>query len=79
MTDLCSQNHLNRAKSLRRLISVYTENQDLIMMGGYVKGQDADLDLAVDLWPKIVNFLAQEKVDRYPFDKLETLFSDLLG
>ena len=79
MADLCSQNHLNWAKSLRRLISVYTENQDLIMMGGYVKGQDADLDLAVDLWPKIVNFLAQEKADRYPFDKLETLFSELLG
>ena len=75
MADLCTQDHLNRAISLRRLISVYTENQDLIMMGGYIKGQDADLDLAVDLWPKIVNFLAQEKADRYPFDELETLFS----
>ena len=79
MADLCTQDHLNRAISLRRLISVYTENQDLIMMGGYIKGQDADLDLAVDLWPKIVNFLAQEKADRYPFDELETLFSELLG
>ena len=79
MADLCTQDHLNRAISLRRLISVYTENQDLIMMGGYIKCQDADLDLAVDLWPKIVNFLAQEKADRYPFDELETLFSELLG
>ena len=79
MADLCTQDHLNRAISLRRLISVYTENQDLIMMGGYIKGQDADLDLAVDLWPKIVNFLAQEKADRYPFDELETLFSELLS
>jgi flagellum-specific ATP synthase len=78
MTDLCSANHLDYARQLRRLISVYSENQDLILMGGYVKGQDADLDLAVQLWPKIVQFLLQDKSDRYEFGNTETMLKDLL-
>ena len=47
-------------------------------MGGYVKGQDADLDLAVQLWPKIVQFLLQDKSDRYEFGNTETMLKDLL-
>lgn len=78
MTDLCSANHLDYARQLRRLISVYSENQDLILMGGYVKGQDADLDLAVQLWPKIVQFLLQDKSDRYEFGDTEAMLKDLL-
>ena len=78
MTDLCSANHLDYARQLRRLISVYSENQDLILMGGYVKGQDADLDLAVQLWPKIVQFLLQDKSDCYEFGNTETMLKDLL-
>ena len=31
--------------------SLYLENRDLILMGGYTPGQDIDLDLAVSLWP----------------------------
>ena len=28
-------------------------------MGGYMQGQDLDLDKAVALWPEILNFLKQ--------------------
>ena len=47
-------------------------------MGGYIQGQDADLDLAVNLWPKIVSFLHQDKSDSFSFHETEQLLSKLL-
>ena len=46
-----------------RLISLYMENRDLILMGGYAPGQDQDLDLAVQLWPQLMSHIQQ------PFDQ----------
>jgi flagellum-specific ATP synthase len=48
-------------------------------MGGYIKGQDADLDLAVQLWPKIVDFLQQEQSASFSFLETEKLLSRLLS
>lgn len=48
-----------RANQLRALVSTYNENRDLVLMGGYVAGQNKQLDLALKIWPKIVDFLAQ--------------------
>ena len=79
MDDLGSESHLKNSRKLRRLISIYQENQDLLLMGGYVQGQDADLDLSVQLWPKIVSFLHQDKSERFSFDQTQQLLSKLLA
>ena len=41
------------------MVSLYVENRDLMLMGGYVPGQDADLDRAVLLWPRILDLIRQ--------------------
>jgi flagellum-specific ATP synthase len=79
MGDLCSPKHLQNARKLRKLISIYQENQDLLLMGGYIQGQDADLDLAVQLWPKIVSFLHQDQAEAFSLSQTEQLLADLLG
>jgi flagellum-specific ATP synthase len=78
MDQLCSPDHLESSRKLRKLVSIYQENQDLLLMGGYIKGQDADLDLAVQLWPKIVDFLQQEQSTSFSFLETEKLLSKLL-
>jgi flagellum-specific ATP synthase len=78
MNELCTQKHSENARKLRQLISLYQENQDLLLMGGYVQGQDADLDLAIQLWPKIVTFLKQNQADSFSFVETEQLLSKLL-
>ena len=78
MDQLCSPDHLENSRKLRKLVSIYQENQDLLLMGGYIKGQDADLDLAVQLWPKIVDFLQQEQSASFSFLETEKLLSKLL-
>ena len=79
MGDLCSPKHLQNARKLRKLISIYQENQDLLLMGGYIQGQDADLDLAVQLWPKIVSFLHQDQAESFSLSQTEQLLANLLG
>ena len=77
MDELCSEKHLQNARKLRKLVSIYQENQDLLLMGGYVQGQDSDLDLAVQLWPKIVGFLHQNQAENFSFVQTERLLSTL--
>ena len=61
MSDVVKADHLSRAIEFRKYLSKYNENKDLILMGGYMQGQDLDLDKAVALWPKMVNFLTQRE------------------
>ena len=79
MDELCGEKHLQDARKLRKLVSVYQENQDLLLMGGYVQGQDADLDLAVQVWPKIVGFLHQDQAENFSFVQTERLLSNVFG
>ena len=59
MNDIASQKQLQAAQYFRRLVALYMENRDLILMGGYAPGQDADLDMAVQLWPKLMAHIQQ--------------------
>ena len=79
MNELCSRDHLKDSRKLRKLVSIYQDNQDLLLMGGYIQGQDADLDLAVQLWPKIVSFLQQDQSASVSFTETEQLLSKLLA
>ena len=63
MNDIADPTQIQAAQYFRRLVSLYMENRDLILMGGYAPGQDQDLDLAVQLWPKLMAHIQQ------PFDQ----------
>ncbi len=60
MNDLVTPEHRAVAQRLRRLVALYMENRDLMLMGGYTPGQDAELDAAVRLWPRLRGFLTQD-------------------
>ena len=64
MNEVVDPEITRRANQLRALISTYNENRDLVLMGGYVAGQNKQLDLALKIWPKIVDFLAQPTTTR---------------
>ena len=59
MSDITPTRHQKAAIRFRRLVSLYIQNRDLMLMGGYSPGQDAELDLAVALWPKITDYIRQ--------------------
>ena len=44
---------------LKGMIARYEETRDLRLLGGYSKGGDPELDHAMDLVPRIYDFLCQ--------------------
>jgi len=59
MNDIAEPKQLQAAQYFRRLVALYMENRDLILMGGYAPGQDPDLDMAVQLWPQLMAHIQQ--------------------
>ena len=79
MTDIVSAEHSENSQILRKYISKYYENRDLILMGGYVQGQDPDLDTAMQLWPSIVEFLQQEDGELASYEDSVLELKKLIG
>ena len=79
MTDIVSTQHQKNAQILRKYLSKYNENRDLVLMGGYVQGQDHDLDQALALWPEILKFLQQSENEICDFDGSHDQLAKLLG
>src|SRR5690606_36057714 len=48
------------ARKARKMISLYSNMEELVRIGAYVKGADAEVDEAVRLWPQIEAFLQQD-------------------
>lgn len=79
MNDIVEPTYQKNAQILRRYISKYYENRDLVLMGGYVQGQDPDLDKALALWPEITKFLQQDEKEICRFDTSQKQLKHLLG
>jgi flagellum-specific ATP synthase len=51
--------HRQRAQEVRRLMAVHARSEDLLRMGGYVAGADAELDRAIAAMPVVRGYLEQ--------------------
>ena len=79
MTEIVTPQQTESAILFRRLVSMYLENRDLILMGGYSPGQDPDLDLAVQLWPQLMGHIQQPYTEKSPFDASVSSLHGLFG
>ena len=69
MNDLISDEHSDCSKHFRKHITTYLENKDLLLMGGYNPGQDKDLDDAITMWPKIIQFISQPSKQKASYEE----------
>jgi flagellum-specific ATP synthase len=60
MPQIVKSQWLKSAQSFKHLYSVYQQNKDLISVGAYTPGANAELDLAVRLFPIMKAFLGQD-------------------
>jgi flagellum-specific ATP synthase len=77
MPDVVTPEHLEHAQELRRLISVYSEAEDLINIGAYREGANADIDRAVHLRPRITEFLRQGAAEEAGFQTTLSRLRDI--
>ncbi len=59
MRDVSPPEQTAAASRLRALLAVHRDAEDLINVGAYVRGSNAEIDLAVQAHPEIVKFLRQ--------------------
>ena len=79
MNDITDDAQIEAAQKFRRLVSLYLENRDLILMGGYTPGQDPDLDLAVGIWPQLMELIQQNGADKAEFGASRNALVSLMG
>ncbi len=59
MTDCVTPGHMSRARKFRRYLSLWEQNRDLVLLGGYQSGQDEELDHAFSIYPQLLSFITQ--------------------
>jgi flagellum-specific ATP synthase len=78
MTEVVSDSHLASAIEMRRLLATYRDAEDLINIGAYVPGSNAEIDRSVRLMPQINHFLRQGMREAAPFATLEAQLAQTL-
>jgi flagellum-specific ATP synthase len=64
MHSITTPEHQKNARRLKQLYSRFERSRDLINVGAYSAGSDPLLDEAIKLYPKIVDFLQQDVMEK---------------
>ena len=68
MSSVVSERHSQDASRIRRAMTVFSKAEDLIKIGAYKMGTDAELDEAIALRPGIRSFLQQKPEETALFE-----------
>ncbi len=76
MNSIIDPRHLEAATRFKKLYSLYEKNSDLINVGAYRAGTDQEIDLAIQLFPRLLAFLQQGQTDKSAYQaSLDDLYS----
>jgi flagellum-specific ATP synthase len=74
-----SKEHQALASEVTRLMAAYRDAEDLIQIGAYAKGNNADVDRAMALLPRLRSFLRQDRYDDATLDQSAKALAELLA
>lgn len=81
MPAVTAEEHREHASLIRRLLAVYAKSEDLVRIGAYKPGADADLDRAIAARAELRAFLTQDAEEQARFGRtvqaLATLAAEL--
>ncbi len=73
MTELVDEEHRTLAGKVRRMLSVYHDNRDLISIGAYKEGSNPELDKALRCINRIQAFLQQGVDQKFSYEETREL------
>lgn len=79
MPEVVSEAHMQQARVLKQVYSMYQQNKDMITLGAYQKGTDPMLDQAINMMPRVNQFLQQGMKDVISYDDGLQGLAQLLG
>lgn len=74
---IVTPDHSENSRFIRRLWSLYHQNEDLIQIGAYERGTNPALDIAIELKPQIDQFLMQQSDDIFSLEDVLRQLSEL--
>ena len=77
MIDVADADHQAAAREVQRLMAVYRDIEDMLTIGAYKMGANADCDLAIRSMPKIRELLAQRIDQSSPPERTRAALLDL--
>jgi flagellum-specific ATP synthase len=66
MPDIVDPAHYSAAQQVRRMVAVWSDIEDMVNIGAYARGSNAEYDAAVDFKPRIDELLTQTVDERAP-------------
>ncbi len=79
MNNLVTPDEFRQVRDFKQLYSRYQRSRDLISVGAYSAGSDAQLDRAIALYPKIEAFLQQDLGDATGYAECRRRLAQVLG
>jgi len=78
MTDITTKEHRDIAKQLKKSMAVYSESEDLINIGAYVKGSSQEIDYAIEKHAAINDFLTQGVEEMVDFNETLNIMGNIV-
>ena len=79
MSQIIDTEHKKATNEIRKIMSIYQENQDLISIGAYKAGSNPDLDYAISKIDRINAFLQQPVDQGYNFNDTISLLKEIVN
>ena len=79
MESIVDPKSMKNANKLRRLWTLFKQNQDLIQVGAYEPGTNHDLDEAIRLKKEMENLLQQNSDESFSFSDCHEMLAEVVG
>ena len=76
--DVADKEQVNQARKVLRLLDLYREIEDLVLIRAYVEGNNIEYDTAIKSRPKILEFLQQESHVASSMEQTRKQLADLV-
>ncbi|WP_331774993.1 flagellar protein export ATPase FliI [Sulfurospirillum sp. 1612] len=78
MGDVISEEHKKYAMEFKKLSSILKENEVLVRIGAYEKGNDRELDLAIQKKEQMNEFLLQQPNEIINFEETQKMLKEII-
>jgi len=79
MKDVVSEDHIENANQLKKLLADYKEAEDLISIGAYEQGSNPKVDRAIDKIDRINDFLTQKIEEKVSFEETKRRLAQIIN
>jgi flagellum-specific ATP synthase len=79
MHDIVPPRQMQQSRTLKRVLSTYEHNRDLVAIGAYRAGSDPRIDAAIAAQPAIQEFMRQDLNQRVGFADSVNQLERLIG